>query len=129
MWRTDWRKDLALLDDYPAYRDRLISILTKFVSIQDGHLGSINALQHRIKTEKTDNRSTYSDPHWAGRRTKDCERQEINQILVMDDIEPTEMELALPIVFVTNWDPSLCFRNDYCKLKPVIIRYLYPILP
>lgn len=99
---------LTLPDEYSRYITKCISILTQLKSMSDGHLRSIKAVQHRVELHKTDRQPIHSATYCTGPKATEFEKHEINWILAVDNIEPTQMEWASPIVFVTKKVVSLC---------------------
>lgn len=47
--KTAWREDLTLLDDFSAYRDKFINILTQFETMLDGPLWLIKEVLHQTE--------------------------------------------------------------------------------
>lgn len=90
--------------------------------------GFIEAVQNHIERKQKDSRPIHSLPYRAGAKAREFEKRETSQILVMDNIEPGQMEWASPVSFARekDWNPRVC--SDYLKLNAVKIKDSYSIL-
>lgn len=59
----DWRQAAQFLSKYFAFRDELISILSKFQSMWDEHLGRINVKARLINLVDDKTQPIYSAPY------------------------------------------------------------------
>lgn len=98
----------------------------QFENMSDDYLGPIKTVQLRIELDKTDSRPICSAP-CQGRKPREFEKKEINEMLAIDVIDPAQTEWASSIVFVPNKDGALCFCVDYLKLNEVTTHNSYPI--
>lgn len=64
-----------------------------------------------------DSRLIQSASYHTSPKAREFEKQEIDQVLAMDVIEPTQTEWALPIDFVEMKDRKLRFYAFYRKLN------------
>lgn len=85
--KTDWNHELTTSDEHIAYCKKYIHVLTKFVSIWNGLLGSIEAVQHRINLDKRENRPIHHALYRGGLKAIESEKQETDEVLAMDVIE------------------------------------------
>lgn len=57
---NDWCKDITLADEYSAYSEKFINILSQFDVLSDRYLGSIKAGQHWVELEMMYSRPAHS---------------------------------------------------------------------
>lgn len=87
----------------------------------------IKVVQHRIELEEWKTLPINSGPHWAGRKARELEKQEIEKMLAMDVTGPAHVEWSSPIVLVQKKEGKHRFCAIYRKLNAVTIRELYLI--
>lgn len=92
-------------------------MITQFESMWNDHPGSFKAVQHRIKFDKTDSQPMNLALIKQGQTEREFEKQEINRMLPMDGIQPSETRCASSIVFVPKKYSTLRFHVDYRTLK------------
>ena len=92
----------------------------------NGHLGEINATQHRI-TLKPEYVPTRQPPYRAGHESREIITAQVNKMPQAGVIEPAQSEWASPVVIVTKKDGNPRFCVDYRKLNTATIRDAYPI--
>lgn len=104
-------------------------MLTQFDSMQDGHIGLIEAVQHEIKLEKMDSRTIQSAAYCTGPETRQVRKEEVDQLLIRNAILPVQTERTSELLFFWKNDGTLHFSVIYEKLKlnAVTISDLYPI--
>lgn len=114
-------------NEYVAYRNKFNEMLAKFENMSVGHLGSITVVPLRMKIDKSNYRPIHSALHQAGANASEFERQEIETMLPLDVIEPTQTDLAALIESVTKKDGTIRFSVDLLNLNSVTTRISYPI--
>lgn len=72
-------------------------------------------------------RPTHLVPYRAEPKARDCERFEIENMLVTNVIEPAKKESVSPVVFASKKDGALMFYADYRKRNAVAIHDSYPL--
>lgn len=82
----------------------------------DGHLGSIEAVLHRLELNKTDARPILSASYRPTQEAGEFEKQDIDQMLFMDGIQPAQTQWSSPIVFALRQDVNPRFFVDNRKL-------------
>ena len=122
----DWTEELQIGDEYQERRSEIIDTLSPFQSMWDGHLGHVKDVKHRI-TLTENARPYFQHPYRAGPDMREAERTEIQRMLQLDVIEPSNSPWAAPTVFAPKKDGSLRFCVDYRRLNDVTVRDSYPI--
>lgn len=118
---------LTLPDEYSAYGEKFVNIITEFERMWDGDTSSIKAMQHRIERQKTDIWPIHSAPYRAGPKAREFKNQEIHRVLTMIIIGFAQTKRALAIILISKKDGSLRSFVDYRKLNAVTNWDLYPI--
>lgn len=85
----------------------------QFESPWDDQLGSIEAVQHWIELQSTDDLLIDSVQYFVEPKARVFENQETDRILTMNVVEPTPTERASPNVFVPKEGGILRFWVDY----------------
>ena len=125
--KTDWRTLINFNDEYAEYRDEFISMLEKYESMWDGHIGQITVAKHRIDLVDEGMRPIHAHPYRAGPKRRELEKAELDNMLKEGIAEPATTEWASPIVFAPKKDGTLRFCVDYRRLNAMTIRDSYPI--
>lgn len=95
--------------------------------MSDGPLGRISVAKHRIKLLDENTQTIHLALYWAGPKTREFEKVNIENMLRDNIIEHTQTKWAAPIVFALMKDGSLRFSVDYRRLNAANKRDLYPI--
>ena len=104
---------------------KLISEFTDIFSKSKDDLGHTNIEEHRIDTGNAT--PIKQRPRRLPLSKRQTERDEVQQMLKSDVIEPSSSPWASPIVMVTKKDGSIRFCVDYRKLNGVTLRDSYPL--
>lgn len=67
-------------NNYGQYLPSFIKILSELKFVWDGHLVQISTCKHFIKLSDPNTTLTYSTPIWAGPKTREFERVEIDKM-------------------------------------------------
>lgn len=126
--QTDWWMGLVRYDQNPPVWYKFTRMLEQFGSKWDGHLESIEAVQHRIKLDKTDRRPIHPAPYYAWPKAREFENQESNWMLAMDVIRPRQAELTSRIVFVPEKDGTFRHFVHDQSLNALTLQNSYSIL-
>ena len=96
---ADWESTVQVGDASNLRRGEVIAMLREFESMWSGHLGRINATQHRIELEPN-SRPVYQPPYRAGPFARNIEKREVEKMLRAGVIEPSMAEWASHVVLV-----------------------------
>lgn len=117
----DWKDKLAMPNQYSANGGKFIPMRTENESIQDSHLGFVEAVQHRTQLKRTDRRLIHSAPYNACDMGRESEKRGTYLKLTMEAIEPAHTQCPPPIGFVRKKDGTLHFCIEVLKLNAVVI--------
>lgn len=70
--------------DHATYRDNFIRLLELFRFTWDGYLGHIRTAPSRVELDPPITKPIHSVPYRAGPKTRDFEKNEINNMLSMN---------------------------------------------
>jgi len=107
-------------------RPRVLSLLEKAWPTCGGHLGAINATEHRIEL-KPGSKPVRLNPYRMGPRTRERIRTQVGRMLKLKVIEPVQSEWASPVILIPKPDGSPRFFIDYRQLNERTLRDLYPL--
>jgi len=102
------------------------ALLEKHRALCSGHLGSIKATEHRIEL-KPGSKPVRLNPYRMGPRTRELIKAQVDQLLKLEVIEPSQSEWASPVVLIPKPDESPRFCIDYRQLNERTVRKLYPL--
>lgn len=77
-------------NEFVAYFHKVVEMLMLFENMWEGHLGSINVIKHRVVLESSKDRPVNSALYQTGSRRRGLESQEIERMLAMHIIVPTQ---------------------------------------
>lgn len=97
-------------------------------SMSNRHLGHISTAIHTVEFGPPGNKPIESVSYLLRTRTRDFEKNEIENMLLMSVIEPAQTNLALPVVVTFRTDGELLFCTDCQKPNAVTVRDFY-LLP
>jgi len=107
-------------------RPRVLSLLEKHQAVWSGHLGSIKATEHRIEL-KPGSKPVRINPYRMGPQTRELIKSQVDRVLMLEDIEPSQSEWASPVVLIAKTDGSHRFCIDYRQLNERTVRDSYPL--
>lgn len=125
--RDDWRSTINILDDYAAYCEALIHVMEPLKSICDGLLDYVTSATHRVELDLPGRRPLNFVPCRAGPRARDFEKNEIENMLSMNVIEPDKTKWDLPVVFALKRDGNLQIFVYHCRLSSITVRDSYSL--
>lgn len=126
--KQDWRDTIDLSEEYAAYRAEFITMLEPFPAMWDGHLDLITIATHCIKLDPSNCWPVHAAPYRAGPKTYAVEKDEIDNMLRMNIIEPAQTEWESPVVIATKKEGTLRFCDKFRKLNFDTMRDSYPLL-
>jgi len=91
---------------------QVLSLLEKHRALWSGHLGSIKATQHRIELNPG-SKPVRLNPYRMGPRTRELIKAQVDRMLKLEVIEPSQSEWASPVVLIPKPDGSPWFCIDY----------------
>lgn len=91
------------------------------------HPGRINTATHNISLSSPEARPIPSVPYRANLNAPVAKKQNIDKLLVMKVVEPTQTEWSFSIVLVPDKDETLRFFVDCRKLNAATTRDSYPL--
>jgi len=80
-------------------RPQVLALLEKHRALWNGHLGSIKATEHRIEL-KPGSKHVRLNPYWIGPRTRELIKAQVDRLLKLKGIEPSESKWASPMVLI-----------------------------
>jgi len=104
----------------------VLSLLEKHRALWSGHLGSIKATEHRIEL-KPGSKPVRLNPYRTGPQTEELMKAQVDRMLKLEVIEPSQSQWARPVVFIPKpyGSPRLCI--DYRQLNERTVRGSYPL--
>jgi len=109
-----------------GFRPAVLSSPEKHRALRNGHLGSINAIEHRIEL-KPGSGPVGLNLYRMGPRTRELIKAQVDRMLELESIEPSQSEWASPVVLIPKPDGSPRFCIDYLQLKERTVRDSYPL--
>jgi len=106
-------------------RPQVFASLEKHRALWSGHLGSIKATEHRIEL-KPGSKAVRLNPYRMGPRTRELIKDQVDRVLKLEVIEPSQSEWASPVVLILKLDGSPRFCIDYRQLNDRTVRDSYP---
>lgn len=94
-------------------------------SVLDGHLDHVAAATHRVELDPPETRLIHTASYPAGTKAKDFEKNEIDNILSLNVVEPFQTEPASPVVFALKKDKALQYCVEYRKHNAVDVQVSY----
>jgi len=116
--------DMGAVPDHLV--QRLKNLLTKYHTLWDGSLGTIRQTEHRIQL-KTGATPVRQHPYKAGLHARQMEKEQVEGMLRMEVIEPTNSEWASPVVLVPKPDGTPRFCIDNRRLNERTVKDSYPL--
>jgi len=80
-------------------RPQVLALLEKHRALWSGHLGSINATEHRIEL-KLGSKAVRLNPYRMGPRTRELIKAQVDRMLKLEVIKPSHNEWASPVVLI-----------------------------
>lgn len=108
--------------------DDIVTMLSKFPEILDGHLGTVTAAQYRFKTSPPNARPIFSAPSHSEQRVREFAKKEFDNMRSWSFIDPSQPEGTGPILFAWKKTASMCFGVYYRLLNAIHVQELYCIL-
>jgi len=95
-----------------ALRPQVLSPLEKHRALWSGHLGSIKATEHRIEL-KPGSAPVRFNPYRMSSRNRELIKAQVDRMLKLEVIEPSQSEWASPVVFIPKPDgsPRICMDH------------------
>ena len=123
--KPDWRENIDLSGLDGAQQKAVRDLLEEYSHLWDEkRLGVLHGTTHRIET--VGNR-VFQHPYRAGPAARKIEKEEVDRMLRMGVIEPSNAEWASPVVLIPKPDGSTRFCVDYRKLNALTARDVYPL--
>eukprot|EP00170_Pyropia_yezoensis_P000413 contig_2263_g414 len=110
----------------PDMKEALERRLQEHRHLWSGELGKVEATLHRIQ-RKPDAKPVHLQPYRAGPHRRDEIEKQINKMLEMDVIEPSDGEWAFSVVIVPKPGGHFRFFVDYRRLNEMTVKDVYPI--
>jgi len=107
-------------------RPKVLSLLEKHSALWSGHLGSIKATYHRIEL-KPGFKPVPLNPYGIGPRTRELIKAQVDRMLKLGVIEPSQREWASQVVLIPKPGGNPRFCIDYRQLNERTIRDSYPL--
>jgi len=107
-------------------RPQVLALLEKHRALWSGHLGSIKATERLIEL-KPGYKPVRLNPHRMGPRTRELIKAQVDRMLKLEVIEPSQSEWASPVVLTPKPDGSPRFCIDYRQLNERTVRDTYPL--
>jgi len=107
-------------------RPQVLSLLEKHRAFWSGRLGSIKATEHRIEL-KPGSKPVGFNTYRMGPRTRELIKAEVDRMLKLEVIEPSQSEWASPVVPIPKPDGSPRFCIDYRQLNERTVRDSFPL--
>jgi len=107
-------------------RPAVLSPPEKHRALRNGHLGSIKAIEHRIEL-KPGSGPVGLNFYRMGPRTRELIKAQVDRMLELEIIEPSQSEWASPVVLIPKPDGSPRFCIDYLQLNERTVRDSYPL--
>jgi len=107
-------------------RPQVLSLLEQHRALWSGHLGSIKATQHRIEL-KPGSKPVGLNPYRMGPQTRELIQAQVDRMLKLEVIEPSQSEWASPVVLIPKPDGSPRFCIDCRQLNERTVRDSYPL--
>jgi len=102
-------------------RPQVLALLEKHRALWSGHLGSIKATEHRTEL-RPGSKPVRLNPYRMGPRTRELIKAQVDRILKLEVIEPSQSEWASPVVLIPKTDGSPRSCIDYRKLNERTVR-------
>ena len=107
-------------------RPQVLALLEKHRALWSLHLGSIKATEHQIEL-KPGSKPVQLDRYRRGPRTRELIRAQVDRMLKLEVIEPSQSEWASPVLLIPKPDGSPRFCIDYRQLNERTVRDSYPL--
>jgi len=104
----------------------VLSLLEKHWALWSRHLGPIKTTEHRIEL-KPGSKSVRLSPYRMGSGTRELIKAQVDRMLKLEVIEPSQSEWASPVVLIPKADRSSRFCIDYWQLNERTVRHSYPL--
>ena len=109
-----------------GFRPQVLSLLEKHRAIWSGHLGSIKATEHRIEF-KPGSKPVRLNLYGMGPRIRERIKAQVDRMLNLAVIEPSQSEWASPVVLIQKPDGSPRFCIGYRQLNERTVRDSCPL--
>jgi len=107
-------------------RAQVLALLEKHRALWSGHLGSIKVTEHRIEL-KPGFKPVRLNPNRMASRTRELIKAQVDRMLKLEVIEPSQSEWASPVVLIPKPDGSPRFCIDHRQLSERSVRDSYPL--
>jgi len=107
-------------------RPQVLALLEKSRALWSGHLGSIKATEHLIDL-KPGSKPVRLNPYRMSPRTRELIKAQVDRMLKLEVIEPSQSEWTSPLVLIPKPDGSPRFCIDYRQLNERTVRDSYPL--
>jgi len=107
-------------------RPQVLVLLEKHRALLSGHLGSIKATEDRIEL-KPGSKPVRRNPYRMGPRTRELIKAQVDRMLNLEVIEPSQSEWANPVVLIPKPNGSPRFFIEYRQLNERTVRDSYPL--
>lgn len=88
----DWRHGFKTGPKCDAYLDKSIGLMTKFQSMSDVYLGSINVVKHCTEVAWDETGPIHSAPYREGPNAREFETSEIEKMMIVGVIDSAKTE-------------------------------------
>ena len=123
---VSWQDEVHIGTEDEELREQVMDLLAEFQDMWSGHLGTIDAVKHRIELTPGA-RPIHQAPYRAGHKAREIEKKEIDRMLAAKVIEEAQSEWASPVVLIPKKDGSMRFCVDYRRLNAITVRDAYPL--
>jgi len=86
-------------------RPQVLSLLEKHRALWRGHLGSMKATEHRIEL-KPGSQPVRLSPCRIGPKTRELNKAQVDRMLKLEVIDPSQSKWASPVVLIPKPDGS-----------------------
>lgn len=124
----DWRTEVKSSDDHNVYQAKFLNRHSEFYRMWDVHLRRTEAAKRQTKLNSGWKRPIPSASSRASVRAREFEKHEMDRMLAMDVIKPTQTKSEAPKVLAPKEDGTLRFCMDYCNLNAGTLWDFSPIL-
>jgi len=116
--------DLSAIPE--SLRSRVQALFWRHRSMCDGSLGAIHGTEQRIDMEPG-TAPIHSQPYRTGLQRRELMTKEVNRILWLNAIKPSQSDWASPVVVVPKKNCKPRFWVDYRRLNAVTKKDTYPV--
>lgn len=113
--KLSWQHEIKISADHLQYATELIKMLSKFLSMWDGHLGLFKAAQYKIDLSLFDEQPVHFAPCQAIPAADEVNDIGIAMMLELEVMELVQAEWTSPILFALKTYRASWFIVDYRK--------------